>query len=370
MAEHKVTLQPISLSDSLTRSLCSDVYALDMRLLCTNGDTSTACTVLLIIGYMNGTIGLFQTSVSSHSEHMPIRFCVKARFTAHTRGVTDLHFHRSKLLLVSASDLDVKIWSVTNMTTVRLMKHILHPEDVWCAIYSISGLIATGCSDGVLRIYGTEPLFSLCWSFKSDGEMCSMAWSTSNRLAASFKSDKGFVVHVWDSSFQTLFRGSQKDASFGTNSIVFASNDVVLCAGSHSHAVYWYHISNPNLMEMFTKKNVLPFCHDVLKIIAKYLPVETHVTSEPCPHIVTVTGLSCQVVVTWCLDDTFRVYKLDGNKPRLLATLPHEFIVESVMCVYPGKQNAFIIAYRGPIEMDLNVSLLVTDVKSNGIPFV
>ena len=197
-------------------------------------------------------------------------------------------------MFVSASnDTYAKVWNFnihllqinendinTTAAVPHLIKCLPHPDVVRCAKYSKSGLILTACDDNVLRIYSKEPLFSLCWHFRTSSRCWCVAWSPSNRLCAltaSFESGPSFTIQVWDSAFQMIFK-RQQNRLHARNGVVFASNNILMCAGGNAHKVHWYHISKPKVIKMFEDTDVLPFCMDVLKIIREYLPYITRVT--------------------------------------------------------------------------------------------
>ena len=109
------------------------------------------------------------------------------------------------------------------------------------------------------------------------------------------------------------------------NALVFASNDLLMSSGA-LNKVYWYHMSKPDVMKVFMENDVLPFCRDVLKIIREYLPFVTRVTHDKLPNYVAhVAALSREVVCAQCDDNVLRLYKVDGNEPRLLASLFHRY---------------------------------------------
>jgi len=85
----------------------------------------------------------------------------------------------------------------------------------------------------------------------------------------------------------------------------------------------------------------------VLKIVIEYLPLLTRVTHDKLPHHVeSVVALSSEVVGAQCEDDMLRLYKVDGNDPRLLVSLPHTCRWRLATCVYPcsGKETGFMLA--------------------------
>ena len=340
-----------------TLSHASAVVALDMRM-CSDKEKKLNC-VVLICADCDGCISVHL----SHTQRL--NFTLRKRFHAHTAQINDLHFHRHKRLFVSASwDKAVKVWSFIDITTPTLIQCLPHPSWVCNAKYSQSGLLLTSCEDDVLRIYGKEPLFSLYWSFKTSGSVHSVAWSPSNRVCASFKSSDSNVVQVWDSSFRTIFKLQQNDI-YLWDGLVFASNDLLMSSGGYANKVYWYHISKPKVMKVFVEQDVLPFCCDVLKIIIQYLPFDTRVTHEELRNRVgPVVALSSEVAGAQCWDDTLRLYKVDGNEPRLLASLPYECCDSLVTCVYPcsGKETGFMLASSHIGSKKVNISFITSQV--------
>jgi len=344
--EHKhITFKSVQ-----TLSHARTVYGLDMRL----SDDRT--TVTLITGY-NGDIQIYQ-SPRSHTQRL--NFTLQCRFTADANAsvlVSDLRIHPRKPLFITASrdDMlypsryDVKVWEFKDIAAPHLIKTIPHPSHVFNAMYSNSGLIATGCHDCQLRVYGKEPLLSLRWSFMVSGAIWSLAWSPSNRLAASFTSGNSYAVQVWDSSFQTLFTLQQEEVLNGQQGLVFASNDLLMSSGGRSNSVYWYHMSKPKVMSVFVEKDMLPFCRDVMKIIITYLPFDTHITHHTHPDYVgTVTALNSRLMLSSCYDGMLRVWKVHGiYSPVILASLPHHYNIHnkaSCMTLSTGEETVFALA--------------------------
>jgi len=327
----------------------NDVVCFDVR-------SITDATAVLITGHTNGAVGIYQFPLS-HTQ--PLKFILQHRFQCHNIIIDALHIHRSEFRLVTAgADTDVKVWDIKDVTTPRLIKCIPHPCPVWCCVYSESGLIATGCNDGTLRVYNEEPLLSLRWSVNTSGFVRSLAFSPSNRLAASFRSD---TVQVWDSSFQTIFKHQQERALWG--SIVFASNDLLLSSCERSHKMYCYHMSKPKVMSVFM--NVFPFCRDVMNIVITYLPVVTRITHHVLPNEVgAVTSLNSTLAVSSCADNWLRIYEDDGKQSRLLGrvSLTHAEFMSA--CVYPfaGKETGFVIASSYFGDSQVYVTIIVPQV--------
>lgn len=243
--------------------------------------------------------------------------------------------------------------------TSRLVKCLPHTASVHCIKYSESGLMLTGCFDGVLRVYGNEPLFSLYWSFKASGHIWSVSWSPSNRICASFQTyahdtnTLSYIVQVWDSSFQTIFK-LQQDHLFGRDDVVFASNNVLISSSGRKGNVYWYNMSltERSVMKVFMQQDMLPFCRDVLKIITHYLPPVTRVTQTKISNVRAYAGavvsLTSEVVgIVQIVDDTsLLLYKVDGNKPYLLTRLripTHGYWLATCTCPCDGEEAGFII---------------------------
>jgi len=145
--KHDLPVQFLQTLSNTAPSVFDTVYTLDIRRI--------ADAVILITGDASGGIAIFKSSLQ------PIKFALQHRFQAHTTGqnVHALHLHPGQSLFVSTSvrsnDLsnepaDVKVWNIQDITSPRLVKCIPHPHRVCCAKYSESGLIATGCNDGIL----------------------------------------------------------------------------------------------------------------------------------------------------------------------------------------------------------------------------
>jgi len=181
--------------------------------MCTN-PTSNSAFAVLIVGDALGYIDLYQTPLFQSQR---IKFTLQRRFQAHAnQSVFSLHFHHHKPLFVSAAEDEyLKVWSFADITNPRLIKSLRHPDTVWDTRYSKSGLLLTACEDGTLRVYGQDPLFSLCWSCKISTMIYSLAWSPSNRICASFRAGVSYAVQVWDSAFQTIFKLEQNCPRYG-----------------------------------------------------------------------------------------------------------------------------------------------------------
>jgi len=321
---------------------------------------------LLIIGETNGCIALYNTPLSrSHVHRLHVKFTLCKRFQAHDKYVKDLHFHHRKALFVSASDDNrVKVWNYKQISTPRLIKCLPHPEYVGKVKYSESGLLLTVCDDNILRVYGKEPLFSLCWSFQTSGHIYMAGWSPSNRICAVFNARTlgNYAVQVWDSSFQTIFKRTLHAVH---DDIVFASNDLLLCSGGYSNKIHWYHISKPKVMKVFVEHDVLPFCKDVLKIIIQYLPYITRVTHDTFPHRAgPVAALSSEVVGVQCDDDMLHLYQVNGIARRLLVNVPHKDCNSLATCVYPcgGKEMGCMIVSFLYGRRNVKVSIITSQV--------
>jgi len=271
---------------TLTVTLESKVFAIDIRII------KDINAVILITGLNNGDIIIYKAPLSLHTgTHTRMHFTAQHQFKAgqvHAGHVPiyALHMHYHKTLFITASMYTLKVWNFTHITAPRLMKIIRHKPRMNCAKYSQSGLIATGCNDFILRVYEKEPLYALRWSFKASGQIVSVAWSPSNRIAAAFEADMLVAVRVWDSSFQPLFKFRKNRCFYGNCAVVFASNNLLMWSGHASNKVYWYHMSKPKVMNVFTDTNVLPFCRDVLKIII------TTCHSSDIAHIIHTLTLS------------------------------------------------------------------------------
>jgi len=316
------------------------------------GKTAATTVLLLITGQDNGDISLFNTPLSN------IHFKLQKVLHAPRMGITALHFHRYKSLFLSASeDGNVKIWTLKDMNTPCLMKCIRHPDGVSCAKYAYSGRLLTGCNDRVIRVYGKEPLFSLLWSVKLSGDICSVAWSPSNRLAALFAvSVNSLIVQVWDVSFQSLFKHTQTGAVLGIQTLAFVSNDLLIFSGGFSKTLYRYHMmSKSKVTNVLMETIALPFCKDVLHIIVRYLPLETHIKVDSYVRSVgAVTAFSSQVVGLSCFDSILRVYTVCGNEKRLLASLSHEYCGDLV-CVYPGGSETGLVLASPHLTQSVSV---------------
>jgi len=330
--------------------------------------------VVLIVGQAQGSISVYSSPLS-HTH--PLHFTFRAHFNAHTNGrINGLHLHYHNPLFVSHCGHDVKVWSFKDITAPCLIQ-CFPPQPNWVcsALYSESGLLLTAYSgsDGMIRVHGKEPQFSLRWSFQTFGYVYSVGWSPSNRIGVVFRLSyaEECTVQVWDSSFQTIFKLKQDNICeiYRFDGLVFASDDVLLCSGGASKNVYLYRMSKPKVMNVFMDTDVLPFCRDVLKIIIQYLPFVTRVTHEKLPDEVgIVTALSSEVVGAQCKDGKLHLYKV--NEQRWLASLPHKIFSPLVTCVYPcsGNESGFILAsspqdlYHYVFSADVNVSVITLEV--------
>jgi len=357
--KHKQSVQPPNslVQHVQTLSHAHDVCTIDMR----TNECNTA--VILIAGQRNGDVSLYTAPISCQKQRQQqqrVQFTLRKQWHAHTCCVTCLHLHYSKPVFVStSSDKTVKVQSIQDVTTPRLIKNLPHPEVCWCVKYSRSGLLLTCCDDGVIRVYDKEPLLSLRWTSQTLGDIYSVSWSPANRIAASVRSESfSYFVQAWDSSFCTLFKRAQENIVFRNNGLVFASNDLLICSGADSNMVCWYYMCKPKIMSAL--KTSLPLCTDVLKIIITYLPLVTHMTNEPYSDTVgAVTALSSQLVCSSCEDDMLRIYKLhgNGNERCLLTSLSHKYCDYLVSCVCPGKETGFLLASTGDRSKDVHVAV-------------
>jgi len=339
---------------------CFDVIfsVVDIRICSTDDEglhsVHSAHSVVLIVGGIHGSISVYNAALSHKAQGL--QFTLRNGFQAHANCINGLHFHHHKRLFVSNSAGQVvKVWSFNDITTPRLIQCLPHPHSIRSAKYSQSGLILT-CGDNLLRVYGKEPLFSLCWSFQTSGYIYSVGWSPSNRICASFPSGNYGVVQVWDSSFQNIFKLQQNRVCVW-DGLVFGSNDLLM-SSSGANRVYWYHISKPKVMKVFLEKDVLPFCRDVMKIIIQYLPFDTRVTHDELPSTVgPVVALSSEVVGAQCADHMLRLYTVYGNEPHLLARIPHKDCTSLATCVYPcsGKETVCILASSDGTDVIVSV---------------
>jgi len=322
--------------------------------------------VVLIVGQNYGSISIYSSPLS-HTH--PLHFTLRTSFNAHTNGrIKGLHLHYYNPLFVSHYNRDVKVWSFKQIAAPCLVQCLPQPNWVRSALYSESGLLLTAHNNGMIRVYGKEPQFSLRWSFQAFGYVYSVGWSPSNRIGVVFNVSYSleYTVQVWDSSFQTIFKLKQDTISKTIDDdIVFASDDLLLCSGGRSNNTYLYRMSKPKVMKVFMDTDVLPFCRDVLKIIIQYLPFVTRVTHEKLPNEVgPVIALSSEVVGAHCKDGKLHLYK--GNEQRWLASLPHKIYSPLATCVYPcsGNERGFILA-SSPLDVvgkDVIVSVITSEV--------
>jgi len=297
-----------SITHLYTLSQSHSVNSMDMR---ATDDMSAA---IVVIGLDDGHVRIFKTPLS-HTK--PIQFQLLKQFQAHTDCINALHMHATKPLFATGSDdHNVKIWSALRKksTDPLLIKCIEHADYVTSVRYSPSGLLLTGCNDGVLRVYGAEPLCSPRWSCKLSNSIGAVAWSPSNRIACSFLIGHSGTVQVWDSDFHPIFQHKQHGALRFNFGLSFVSDDLLLCSSYASKTLYSYNIPN------------------------------SEVTAYPFPDFVFgVTSLTSEIVCASCEDNVLRVYKVHGTKLRLLATLPHEGSVNLVSCVYPFKDAGYML---------------------------
>jgi len=297
-AEHKHSIKRVQ-----TLSHSHAVYSAHIR---ATDDMSAA---ILVVALGNGDVCIYRTRLS-HKK--PIQFHLLKRLHAHPDYLNTAFIHPTKPLFVTASDdYTAKVWALKSGTGPLLIKCIEHPESVYCAKYSPSGLLATSCGDAVLRVYGVEPLCSLLWSCKLAQAIYGIGWSPSNHLAAMYGY---FQVRVWDTAFHTVF---QHKLMNGTCYDGFASDDLLLCSGGESGILYSCNIPNSKVTAHKYKNG---------------------------KEVRAVTALSSEIVCVSYQGDTVGVYKVHGNEMRLLATLP---LTESgflASCVCPYKDSGYVLA--------------------------
>jgi len=317
------------------------VGPLDMRVT----DNMTAAT--LILGCLNGSIQIWKTNLSH------LHFTLQQQFKAYPHYVRTIHIHHFKPVFVSASvHKQMKVWMLNDTAPPRLLQCFTLPDIVNAASFSSSGLLVVGCRDGVLRVYGGEPRLSLRSSVQVSGQIFSVAWSPSNQIAATFRStisrDANYV-QVWDSSFRTLFKFPQENIVWRNNGLVFASNNLLCSSGGYAQALYWYHLPIPTnkVMNVLVQKDMLPFCHDVLKIIITYLPVAPRVVDEQYSEGVgPVAMIGSKIMILSTRDYKFHFYNVGGNNngPRLIASVS----IRSCSClagICTGRGTELVIAF-------------------------
>jgi len=354
-------------TQTLTSSSQRSIDCIDMRIICTSKNSNKlkekVQSVLLICGEPNGCLSLYQSLMQRGQRG---QFILRKYFRADDNRVQHVNIHCSKPLFVSAShDGNVKVWNYydtlacsnsncTQNPAPHLIKCLSDPNTTAkCAKYSNSGLLLTVRSDHTLRIYGKEPLFSLCYRFEAPAFIYDAAWSPSNQFCASFRSSdirsgrQSYVVQVWDSSFQLIC----KFVDPGWTSVLFASNTVALSWHGYDEEVNI--IAKPNVMKVFVENDLLPFCRDVLKIVIQYLPLRvTHEKLNKCEQfglIHCVAPIGSGVVCIQGFDNKLRLYKVDGNGTHWLVNLPHNNCCFLRACVYPcmsnsGKESELMIA--------------------------
>jgi len=316
-AEHKHSIKRVR-----TLSYSHVVYSAHLR---ATDDMSAA---ILVVALDNGDVCIYRTPLS-HTK--PIQFHLLKRLHAHAGVVNTAFIHPTKPLFVTASnDYTVKVWTLKSGTGPLPIKCIEHPTSVCYAKYSPSGLLATCCTGGFLRVYGVEPLFSLRWSCQLPQAIYGIAWSPSNHLAA-IHGD--IQVRVWDTAFRTVFQHKLINAScyYGSGYIlVFASDDVLLCSGFHSGILYSCNIPNSTVTAHKPKNG---------------------------KQVLAVTALSSEIMCVSYNGDTLRVYKVHGTELRLLATLPftESYILSS--CVCPYKDAGYVLASADWDSTDVFISV-------------
>jgi len=199
----------------------------------------------------------------------------------------------------------------------------------------------------MIRMYAQEPHFTLLWSFKLSGSRPSVAWSSSNRFAASCFKGNTYIVRVWNSAFQTVFKRRRKQKMLGYYDLTFASNNLLLSSGSD---LSWYHlpIAKRTVMKLFIEKTALPFCRDVLKIILTYLPVQIPDPPASAQLVSAVIALSSQMIAT-IVRNEIRLYKVHGSTVSLIKSLPYQYCSTTVaVCCYrhsdDESETGFVLA--------------------------
>jgi len=264
-------------------------------------------------------------------------------------------FLDAKLRFLGASDRNVGVWKIEEMKSgncAHLIASLTHPETVYCAKYSSSGMILTGCDDGVIRLYDPEPLFSLRWKFKGQGNgrvtVESVAFSPSNRIAASFRFRQNvqinfvtehsakycsFMVQVWDSSFRTLFKYEPKRVNL---KLTFASNEVLVACGHGT--VVWYNVSNSYS--------------------------EVKYSDYPTTALAVAKLHGGFVAVSYSADE-LHVYKVDGNQVYLLRRFPLGVCKCLASLLHSGIDAGFVLACVPWLDSE-NIIICHTDDMQNG----
>jgi len=319
-AEEKYSIKHVQ-----TLSHAHDVLGMDMR------PTEDMTAAILITGLFNGDVCIYRTPLSYTK---PIHFQLLKRFHPHNDWVSAISIHPTKPLFITSSvDHKTKIWDLKEAAVPVLIKNIEQPDSVQSARYSPSGMLLTGCGDGVLRVYDVEPLCSLRWHYKFPGffvRICSVAWSPSNHIACSFYSPRsGAAIRVWDSTFHTLFEHKQSSLQRGNYGLSFAWDDLLLCAGYDANTLYTYNIS------------------------------KSKVTTYRCAASVwAVTALSSEFVCVSCEDDMLRIYKvMPGCQLRFLTSLPCERFYSLASCVYPYKKDGGYVLASANFAKDVHISV-------------
>jgi len=287
---------------------------------------------ILLTGSYGGYVSIYRTPLS----HIhPVQFELLKCFSAHPCAVNALSMHPTKPMFVSAGDdTAVKIWNINDITSPVVIKCIMHSDRVICAKYSQeSNLLLTGCDDGMLCVYGVEPLCSVRWRCKLPGDICSVAWSPSNRIAASFRirshTDTLFGVQVWDSTFHTLFKHHDQGGALAENcGLSFPSDELLICSGYLSQKFYSYNIP------------------------------KSKVTVYACDSFVwAVTALSSEIVCISYTGEMLRVYKIHGCQLQLLATLPFGRCTSLSSCAYPYNNAGYILASAHYNMVNVHISV-------------